>query len=190
MIQHDAEEGESCRLIVGAGTGYEKSETNPSGGKEFRAPDRLKPFTGLRNTGTLPTRGGEGGIWRDHEKIGLSGLVRCKWVQDCSPNRTGWAWSIAVRSGASARDLRRRVASYPDVPTVPELGIPIVRTNSVALAGPAGMSKDVVTILLDAFDKAHRSDEFQAALGKFLRQSRHPSGDELQVVLQEQCDGR
>jgi tripartite-type tricarboxylate transporter receptor subunit TctC len=97
---------------------------------------------------------------------------------------SGPNWMGMVDSG-QARALaifdEKRVANYPDVPTAPELGIPIVETNAVAIVGPAGMSKELVNTLHDAFDKAHRSDEFQAMLKKLLCQFWNASGEELQV---------
>lgn len=93
------------------------------------------------------------------------------------PNWMGMVDSGQARALAIFDD--KRVASYPDVPTATEIDVPIIEKNSVVIAGPAGMSKDVVGPLRDAFDKAHRSDEFQAMLRKFLCQFWNPSGDEL-----------
>ena len=92
---------------------------------------------------------------------------------------------MGMVDGGQARALAifddRRVAAYPDVPTAPELGVSIIEKNAVAIVGPAGMSRQVVDVVRDAFDQAHRSDEFQAMLRKYLCQFWSPSGDELQA---------
>ena len=53
------------------------------------------------------------------------------------------------------------------------------------------MSREVVDVVRDAFDKANRSDEFQAMLRKYLCQFWNPTGDELQAwaIRKHAADG-
>jgi tripartite-type tricarboxylate transporter receptor subunit TctC len=53
------------------------------------------------------------------------------------------------------------------VPTLKEVGYPIVSNSPFGLAGPKGMDPAVVKALHDAFKKAMEDPEFQKTLEKF-----------------------
>lgn len=95
---------------------------------------------------------------------------------------TGPNW-MAMVDGGQARALAifdtARAEQFPDVPTAADGGVAIVERNSVSIAGPAGLSAEIIAILQDAFDAAHRSDEFQALLKRSLCRFWSPSGDAL-----------
>ncbi len=70
---------------------------------------------------------------------------------------TGKARLLAVMGEARARRL-------PDVPTLTELGYPIVASNPVGIAGPKGMDPAIVAVLQQAFHRASRDAEYNRAL--------------------------
>jgi len=77
----------------------------------------------------------------------------------------GWGSAVdneQLRLLAVAED--KRIALYPDVPTLKELGYDITANSVVGIAGPAGMDPAVVKILHDAFLEAARTPEFQRSL--------------------------
>ncbi|CAB3899916.1 tripartite tricarboxylate transporter substrate binding protein [Achromobacter sp. ACM03] len=57
-----------------------------------------------------------------------------------------------------------RAKRVPDVPTLTELGYPIVAANPVGIAGPKGMDPEVTRILQQAFHRASRDPEYNRAL--------------------------
>ena len=60
-----------------------------------------------------------------------------------------------------------RTKRWPDVPTLKDLGYPIVSNSPYGLAGPKGMDAAVVKTLHDAFKKGLEDPEFQKMLDKF-----------------------
>jgi tripartite-type tricarboxylate transporter receptor subunit TctC len=66
---------------------------------------------------------------------------------------------LAVAHGASAR-----VPDYPDVPTFKEAGYDLVGTNWFALAGPAGLPKDIVAKVNGEIVKALAKPDAQERL--------------------------
>lgn len=60
-----------------------------------------------------------------------------------------------------------RAKRFPEVPTLKELGYPIVSTSPYGIAGPAGMDASVVRILHDAFEKALKDPAHVAVLDRF-----------------------
>lgn len=61
----------------------------------------------------------------------------------------------------------QRSKRWPKVPTLKELGFPIVAMSPWGLGGPRGMSAAVVTALHDAFHKAMQEPAFVAELAKY-----------------------
>jgi tripartite-type tricarboxylate transporter receptor subunit TctC len=81
---------------------------------------------------------------------------------------TGWAELVnsgrvrlLVTWGAA------RTKRWPNVPTLKELGYPIVSSSPFGIAGPKGMDPAAVKALHDAFKKALEEPEFQKTLEKF-----------------------
>ncbi|PPA75544.1 hypothetical protein C4E15_15760 [Achromobacter spanius] len=70
---------------------------------------------------------------------------------------TGRARLLAIVGDARAKRV-------PDVPTLTELGYPIVATNPVGIAGPKGMDPKIVAVLQKAFHRASRDPEYNRAL--------------------------
>ena len=60
-----------------------------------------------------------------------------------------------------------RTKNWPNVPTLKELGIPLVANSPYGVAGPKGMDPKVVTILHDAIAKAAKEPVYLDALVKF-----------------------
>ena len=81
---------------------------------------------------------------------------------------TGWAEQV---NGGRLRLLNtwgtQRTKRWPNVPTLKDLGYPIVSNSPYGLAGPKGMDPAVVKVLHDAFKKALEDPEYQKTLEKF-----------------------
>jgi tripartite-type tricarboxylate transporter receptor subunit TctC len=81
---------------------------------------------------------------------------------------TGWAEQV---NSGKARLLvtwgAQRTKRWPNVPTLKELGYPIVSNSPFGIAGPKGMDPAAVKVLHDAFKKALEDPEFQKTLEKF-----------------------
>ena len=60
-----------------------------------------------------------------------------------------------------------RAPSFPDVPTLKELGYPLVIDSPWGLAGPKGMDPKIVARLHDAFKKAIDTPSVIALLAKY-----------------------
>ena len=71
------------------------------------------------------------------------------------------ACADAVRAGLGA------LAELPDVPTLKELGYPMVYDSPFGIAGPKGMDPKIVAKLHDAFKKALDDPAVIATLAKF-----------------------
>ena len=69
-----------------------------------------------------------------------------------------------IRVLASLGDARS--PDLPNVPTLKELGFPIVHTSPMGIAGPKGMDPVVVKKLETAFREAYNDPEYQAGLKK------------------------
>jgi len=85
-------------------------------------------------------------------------------VDACS---SGLGWIPFVQSGALrvlATHGRERLPSYPDVPTLKELGYGFVSETFHSILGPAGLPPDVVKKLENAFTKGTETPEFKTAL--------------------------
>ena len=60
-----------------------------------------------------------------------------------------------------------RSKSWPDVPTLKELGIDLVSDSPFGLAGPKGMDPKIVRVLHDAFRQALADPAFKDTMAKF-----------------------
>lgn len=61
----------------------------------------------------------------------------------------------------------KRMASFPDVPTLKEVGIPLVQTSHWGLVAPKGVDPAIVTKLHDAFKQAMEQPAFKEALARY-----------------------
>ncbi|MCB4821961.1 tripartite tricarboxylate transporter substrate binding protein [Roseicella aerolata] len=80
------------------------------------------------------------------------------------------AWRPNVESG----DLRllsiwtrERVPSFPDAPTLRELGYDMVVTSPYGITGPKGMDPEIVEFLHQAFRKAYHDEASQAIIRRW-----------------------
>jgi tripartite-type tricarboxylate transporter receptor subunit TctC len=80
------------------------------------------------------------------------------------------AWRPNVESG----DLRllsiwtrERVPSFPDAPTLRELGYDMVVTSPYGITGPKGMDPEIVEFLHQAFRKAYHDEASQAIIKRW-----------------------
>lgn len=64
----------------------------------------------------------------------------------------------------------QRLAKFPDVPTLKELGIPLVQASPYGLGGPKGMEPALVQRIHDAFKQAMEAPNHVEALAKYDQQ--------------------
>ena len=64
----------------------------------------------------------------------------------------------------------QRLAKFPDVPTLKELGLPIVQASPYGLGGPKGMEPALVARIHDAFRRAMEHPSHVEALAKYDQQ--------------------
>ena len=87
---------------------------------------------------------------------------------DMHSDSTGWAEQV---NSGRLRLLNtwgsQRTKRWPAVPTLKDLGYPIVSNSPYGLAGPKGMDPAVVKVLHDAFRKALEDPEFLKMQEKF-----------------------
>jgi tripartite-type tricarboxylate transporter receptor subunit TctC len=74
----------------------------------------------------------------------------------------------------------KRIDSFPDVPTLKELGIPIVAATFLAIVGPKGLSPEKVETLHQAFKKGMEDPDFikSCDLGEQVIVYRNPQDTE------------
>jgi tripartite-type tricarboxylate transporter receptor subunit TctC len=97
-------------------------------------------------------------------------------------------WTSEIDSGRCrllAIWNEQRLARYPSVPTMKEMGHPLVFDGTVGLGGPAGMEEPILTRLRAVFKQAILSPEFAAECDKFLAPIRYLDGDDFQRYAQE-----
>nr|WP_310737236.1 tripartite tricarboxylate transporter substrate binding protein [Rubrivivax gelatinosus] len=83
-------------------------------------------------------------------------------------NSSGFAPAVdAGRLRLLATFSARRSPRWPTVPTLTELGFPIVATSPYGLGGPRGMAPGVVATLHEAFKRAMFEPAFGAELAKY-----------------------
>lgn len=83
-------------------------------------------------------------------------------------NSTGFAPLVdSGRLRLLATFAARRSSRWPQVPTLTELGFPIVAMSPYGLGGPRGLPQPIVTTLHDAFRKAMFDPAFVAELAKY-----------------------
>jgi tripartite-type tricarboxylate transporter receptor subunit TctC len=87
---------------------------------------------------------------------------------DVHADSTGWGEQVnSGRLRLLVTWGAQRTKRWPNVPTLKEVGYPIVSNSPFGIAGPKGMDPAVVKALHDAFKKALEDPEFQKTLEKF-----------------------
>jgi tripartite-type tricarboxylate transporter receptor subunit TctC len=79
-----------------------------------------------------------------------------------------------------------RAKRFPNVPTLRESGIDIVSISPYGLAGPKGMSADVVRVLHDAFREALFDPAHVAILDRFDMQPMYLGPDDYAAFARRQ----
>jgi tripartite-type tricarboxylate transporter receptor subunit TctC len=87
-----------------------------------------------------------------------SGDLALAVMQPQSVKTTGYR-ALAVSS-------RERLAQLPNVPTLSELGFPVVQTISAGMIGPKGLAQDFVRLMESACKGSHDGKPFQDLVGK------------------------
>jgi tripartite-type tricarboxylate transporter receptor subunit TctC len=79
-------------------------------------------------------------------------------------------WAPLVNSGALRLLVTwgaRRTKTWPDVPTLKEVGIDMVSNSPFGIAGPRGMDPKIVQVLHDAFRKGMQEASYSETMVKF-----------------------
>jgi tripartite-type tricarboxylate transporter receptor subunit TctC len=101
----------------------------------------------------------------------------------------GAGWKPIVESG-KARLLavwtEKRAKRWPDVPTLKELGYPLVIDAPIGIAGPRGMDPKVVARLHDAFRAALDDPEVQRVMADFEMVPNYKNTADYRKYLLEQ----
>jgi len=80
------------------------------------------------------------------------------------------AWAPFVKEGKMRLLVTwgdKRMTSFPDAPTLREVGIPITQTSYWGLVAPRGTTPAIVSKLHDAFKTAMQQPEFRQALARY-----------------------
>lgn len=83
---------------------------------------------------------------------------------------------------------RSRLPGLPNVPTMTEVGVPIVLDNMKGLMGPAGMPPHVVRYLHDSFRKAMQTAEWKEYVAKSGLTEDYAQGPAFQKEIVEAYD--
>jgi tripartite-type tricarboxylate transporter receptor subunit TctC len=87
---------------------------------------------------------------------------------DFCPQTTEWKPQVdAGRLRLLAILMDKRMDSYPDVPTLVELGYNIVAPSVIGIVGPKSLPKERVKILHDSFYKGLQDSGFKNSLKQF-----------------------
>jgi tripartite-type tricarboxylate transporter receptor subunit TctC len=124
----------------------------------------------------VPFRG-----WAENAQALLGGQIQA------SADSSGW--SDLVQSGQMrllATWGAERAKRFPNVPTLRESGIDIVSISPYGLAGPKGMSPDVVRVLHDAFREALFDPAHVAILDRFDMQPMYLGPDDYAAFARRQ----
>lgn len=82
-----------------------------------------------------------------------------------------------------------RMAEFPDVPTLAELGHPSIRGVGIQMVmAPSGTSPEILVVLERALQDASNSDEFNQTLLRAGVSPRFMSGADLTIALEQEYD--
>ncbi len=98
------------------------------------------------------------------------------------------AWAPHVKEGRMRLLVTwgpRRMASFPNVPTLKESGIPLVQTSYWGLVAPKGTDPTIVMKLHDAFKQAMETPEFRQALARYDMEPEYRSPRDFQQFAVE-----
>jgi tripartite-type tricarboxylate transporter receptor subunit TctC len=99
---------------------------------------------------------------------------------------TGWAELVnAGRVRLLVTWGATRTKRWPNVPTLKDLGYPIISNSPYGLAGPKGMDPAVVKALHDAFKKALEDPEYQKTLEKFDQEAFYLNSEDYAALAKK-----
>jgi tripartite-type tricarboxylate transporter receptor subunit TctC len=99
---------------------------------------------------------------------------------------TGWAELVdAGRVRLLVTWGAQRTKRWPQVPTLKDLGYPIVANSPYGLAGPKGMDPAVMKVLHDAFRKALEDPEYQKILEKLDQEASYLNGADYAALARK-----
>jgi tripartite-type tricarboxylate transporter receptor subunit TctC len=102
----------------------------------------------------------------------------------------GGASSKQIVDAGKARFLNvwtaKRQKSFPDVPTLQELGYPFVIDSPFGIAGPKGMDPKVVAKIHDAFKKAIEDTEVIKVLDRYEMVPNYKNAADYKLAVDEQ----
>jgi tripartite-type tricarboxylate transporter receptor subunit TctC len=108
---------------------------------------------------------------------------------DAVADSSGWAsmvnagrFRLLVTWGAA------RTKSWPNVPTLREVGIDIVSNSPFGIAGPKGMDPKVVKILHDAFKKGLEEPSYLDAMAKLDQEPFYLESDDYRKFALQQIE--
>ena len=105
---------------------------------------------------------------------------------DMHSDSTGWAEQV---NSGRLRLLNtwgaQRTKRWPTVPTLKDLGYPIVSNSPYGLAGPKGMDPAVTKTLHDAFKKALEDPEYLKTLEKFDQEAFYLSSEDYAALAKK-----
>jgi tripartite-type tricarboxylate transporter receptor subunit TctC len=105
---------------------------------------------------------------------------------DVHSDSTGWAEQVnSGRLRLLCTWGATRTKRWPNVPTLKDLGYPIVSNSPYGLAGPKGMDPAVVKVLHDAFKKALEDPEYAKTLEKFDQEAFYLSSDDYAALAKK-----
>ena len=105
---------------------------------------------------------------------------------DCTAQSAEWKpHVISGRLRLLVTFGERRIPSFPDVPTLVDLGYNIIALNTSSIIGPKGIPKDRLKILYDAFYKSTEDPGFRKLLEQFDLVLDVKNGDETHLKIKE-----
>jgi tripartite-type tricarboxylate transporter receptor subunit TctC len=125
-------------------------------------------------------------------KTGAAGMINDLVVGDAQAAFLNAASSAAMIRAGKLRPIavlaERRLADYPDVPTLAEAGYPGVGTlHWQSMLAPAGTPKEVLATLFGAIVEAGKAPALQEAFGKqFVSVKPNQSLEESQTWLRDE----
>lgn len=93
------------------------------------------------------------------------------------------AWAPYVKDGKMRLLVTwgtKRMASFPDVPTLKEVGIPLSQTSHWGLIAPKGTDPAIVAKLHNAFKQAMEQPDFKQALARYDMEPEYRSSKDFQ----------
>jgi tripartite-type tricarboxylate transporter receptor subunit TctC len=82
----------------------------------------------------------------------------------------------------------KRLADYPDVPTVREVGYDVIAPSPIGIAGPKGLKPEMVKVLHDAFKKAAQDPAVVKVCRKLQMPLKYENAEQYKQTMKEMWD--